>query len=140
MSGGIADGHSIVLFDGVCHLCQGAVKFIIKRDPAGRFHFASLQSAAASRLLHGTEGQAEMPDSIVLIERGVCYTRSAAALRIAKGLRFPWPLLYAFIAVPRGLRDMVYKAVAKNRYRLFGKDEACLVPTKEIKDRFLPDG
>lgn len=130
----------VILFDGVCHLCQGAVKFIIKRDPAGRFRFASLQSQAGSRMLRAAEACEESLDSVVLIERGTYYTRSAAALRIARGLRYPWPLLYALIVVPRGLRDAVYRYVAKHRYRWFGKDESCLVPTRELKERFLEDG
>lgn len=130
----------VILFDGVCHLCQGAVKFIIKRDPVGRFRFASLQSQAGSRLLQAAGSQEESLDSVVLIEQGQYYTRSAAALRIARGLRYPWPLLYAFILVPRGLRDAVYRYVAKHRYRWFGKDETCLVPTRELKERFLEEG
>ncbi|MUG86796.1 DUF393 domain-containing protein [Paenibacillus timonensis] len=132
-------GH-VILFDGVCHLCQGAVKFIIKRDPVGRFRFASLQSPAGSRLLKAAVAREEALDSVVLIEHGTPYTRSAAALRIARGLRYPWPLLYVLIIVPRGLRDAAYQFVAKHRYRWFGKDEACLVPTRELKERFLEDG
>lgn len=130
----------VVLFDGVCHLCQGAVKFIIQRDPVARFRFASLQSEAGARLLKTAGAQGKALDSVVLIERGTCYTRSAAALRIARGLRYPWPLLYALILVPRGLRDAVYQFVAKHRYGWFGKDETCLVPTRELKERFLEDG
>ncbi|MDU4694965.1 MULTISPECIES: thiol-disulfide oxidoreductase DCC family protein [Paenibacillus] len=130
----------VILFDGVCHLCQGAVKFIIKRDPAGRFRFASLQSQAGSQLLQAVGAHGESLDSVVLIENGTYYIRSAAALRIAKGLRYPWPLLYGLIVVPRGLRDAVYQFVAKHRYRWFGKDETCLVPTRELKERFLEEG
>ncbi|GAA0133384.1 thiol-disulfide oxidoreductase DCC family protein [Paenibacillus sp. YSY-4.3] len=133
----------VVLFDGVCHLCQGAVKFIIKRDPERRFRFASLQSEAGKRLLHGSPSRDIAPgriDTIVLYQNGVYYTRSSAALRIAKGLRFPWPLAFGFIIVPRFMRDAVYRIVAANRYRWFGKDETCLVPTKENKERFLKDG
>ncbi|MGG6312817.1 thiol-disulfide oxidoreductase DCC family protein [Paenibacillus macerans] len=134
------ENHPVVLSDGVCHLCQGAVKFIIKRDPGGRFRFAALQSEAGQRLLQSNMPATETLDTIVLIERGACYTRSAAALRIAKGLRYPWPLLYALILVPRGIRDAAYRTVAKHRYRWFGKDETCLVPTRELKERFLQDG
>ncbi|CAM4362288.1 thiol-disulfide oxidoreductase DCC family protein [Paenibacillus phoenicis] len=130
----------VILFDGVCHLCQGAVKFIIKRDPAGRFRFASLQSQAGSRLLQAAGAHEESLDSVVLIERGTYYIRSDAALRIARGLRYLWPLLYALIVVPKGIRDAVYQFIAKHRYRWFGKDETCLVPTRELKERFLEDG
>lgn len=131
--------HSIVLFDGVCHLCQGAVKFIIKRDPIGRFHFASLQSEAAKNLLNDKTGSLDKLGTIMLVENDHSYTHSTAALRIAKGLRFPWPLLYLFIIVPPVIRNVVYKWIAANRYRWFGKDEACMIPTPEIKDRFLED-
>ncbi|WP_018754046.1 thiol-disulfide oxidoreductase DCC family protein [Paenibacillus sanguinis] len=129
----------IVLFDGVCHLCQGAVKFIIQRDPKKRFFFISLQSPAAFRLLREV-GLEEAPlETMVLIEHGAYYTRSTAALRIARALRFPWPLLYAFILIPRVWRDAVYKIIAKRRYRWFGRDEVCMVPTVELRDRFLPE-
>jgi len=123
----------IVLFDGVCNLCNGAVKFILARDPRGRFRFASLQSNVARRLLHGDASL----ESIVLIEAGTTYTKSAAALRIARGLRFPWPSLYALVAVPRPLRDWVYNWVARNRYRWFGKRDMCAVPTPQLRGRFL---
>jgi predicted DCC family thiol-disulfide oxidoreductase YuxK len=123
----------IVLFDGVCNLCNGAVQFILARDPAGRFRFASLQSNAARRLLKGDAP----PETIVLIDAGKTYTRSAAALRIARGLRFPWPLLYAFVAVPRPLRDLAYRWVARHRYRWFGKRESCPLPTPQTRYRFL---
>lgn len=129
----------VILFDGVCHLCKGAVKFIIKRDPAGRFRFASLQSEAGSRLLQAAGAHEESLDSVVLIENGSYYIRSAAALRIARGLRYPWPLLYALIVVPKGLRDAVYQFIARHRYRWFGKDETCLVPTRELRERFLEE-
>ncbi|WP_028540244.1 thiol-disulfide oxidoreductase DCC family protein [Paenibacillus sp. J14] len=129
----------VILFDGVCHLCQGAVKFIIKHDPAGRFRFASLQSQAGSRLLQAAGAHEKSLDSVVLIENGTYYIRSAAALRIARGLRYPWPLLYALIVIPKGLRDAVYQFIAKHRYRWFGKDETCLVPTRELRERFLEE-
>jgi len=123
----------VVLFDGVCNLCNGAVRFILARDPAGRFRFASLQSEFARRLLR-EDGRVE---TIVLLEAGKSYFRSTAALRIARGLRFPWPLLYAFVAVPRPLRDLAYDWVARHRYAWFGKRETCLVPTPEMRGRFL---
>ena len=123
----------VVLFDGVCNLCNGAVRFILARDPGERFQFASLQSEAARRLLRD-DGRVE---TIVLLEAGKRYTRSTAALRIARGLRFPWPLLYAFVAVPRPLRDLVYDWVARHRYAWFGKRDTCLVPTPEVRRRFL---
>lgn len=122
----------IVLFDGVCNLCNGVVRFILARDPAGRFQFASLQSEAARRLL----GEVP-PETIVFVDDGATFTKSAAALRIARKLCFPWPLLYAFIAIPRPIRDLIYQWVARNRYAWFGRRESCMVPSPEVQDRFL---
>ena len=127
----------MLLFDGVCTLCNGFVRFVIERDPAGRFQFAPLQSEAARRLL-GKAPQ-PLPDSLVLLEDGRLFTRSAAALRVARGLRFPWPLAYVFMAVPRPVRDWVYDTVARNRYRWFGRRDVCMVPTPELRARFLDD-
>lgn len=130
-------GSAIVLFDGVCNLCNGAVRFIVRRDPRGRFRFAPLNSPAARERLAAASGDAPLPDSVVLIEEGRVYTRSAAALRIARGLRWPWPLAYALIVVPRPLRDLAYDAIARRRYRWFGKAEQCMLPTPELQNRFL---
>jgi len=117
----------VVLFDGLCNLCNGVVRFIIARDPAARFRFAPLQPAEAGAR-----------DSIVLVESGKTYTRSTAALRIARGLRFPWPLICALMVVPRPLRDVVYDWVARHRYGWFGKRTACMAPAPEVRGRFLP--
>ncbi|ASA19548.1 thiol-disulfide oxidoreductase DCC family protein [Paenibacillus donghaensis] len=134
---GKLQGKSVVLIDGVCHLCQGVVRFIIPRDPEARFLFASLQSEAVQALLPA-DGLTSGPlSTVVLLENGVQYTQSAAVLRIARRLRFPWPLAYLFIAVPRIVRDALYRYVARNRYRWFGKDEQCMLPTPEVRDRFL---
>ncbi|WP_315794893.1 thiol-disulfide oxidoreductase DCC family protein [Paenibacillus sp. BIC5C1] len=130
-------GHPIVLVDGVCHFCQGLTKWIIKRDPEGKFHFASLQSDVAKKLLEKGNLSTDSMDTFVLIEDGKYYTRSTAALRLAKGLKFPYPLLYVLIIVPRFIRNAIYNMVARNRYRWFGKDEVCMLPTPDIKDRFL---
>jgi predicted DCC family thiol-disulfide oxidoreductase YuxK len=116
----------VVMFDGVCNLCNGAVRFIIARDPSARFRFAPLQPVGD-----------RAADSIVLSEAGKRYTKSTAALRIARRLRFPWPLLYAFMAVPRPLRDLLYEWVARHRYRWFGKRATCMSPTPEVRNRFL---
>ncbi|KAA9004914.1 thiol-disulfide oxidoreductase DCC family protein [Paenibacillus spiritus] len=129
----------VVLIDGVCHLCQWAVRFIIPRDPAGKFRFAALQSAAGASLLRSAGLAPGRMDSVVLVEDGRAYTDSAAALRIARGLRNPWPLLYGFMLVPRPVRDAAYRFVARNRYRWFGRDESCLLPAPGIRDRFLPE-
>ncbi len=128
----------VVLFDGLCHLCSAVVQFAIPRDPRGRLRFAALQSATAERLLAGVPPSAgPIPDSFVLIENGRLRVRSAAALHLVRYLKMPWPLLTAFVVVPRPLRDWIYDAVARRRYRWFGTRSACFVPTPEIRDRFL---
>jgi len=129
--------HPVVLFDGVCNLCNGSVEFIIARDPTARFRFAPLESAAARSLIDEARPRGPLPDSIVLMEHHRMYTRSTAALRIARRLRFPWPLLYALIIVPRPLRDAIYDFIARHRYRWFGKRDTCMVPTPELRARFL---
>lgn len=129
----------IVLFDGHCTLCHGAVAFIIRRDPAGIFTFASLQSEAGRRVAQAAGATEPGNDSILLIEGGRRYDRSTAALRIARKLNRLWPLLYVFILVPRPLRDVLYRWVARNRYAWFGRVEHCLLPTPDIRSRFLED-
>jgi predicted DCC family thiol-disulfide oxidoreductase YuxK len=130
-------GTALVLFDGDCNLCNGAVKFILRRDRTGRFHFASLQSAAGRQALAAAGAKQPLPDSIVLVQDGAIAVKSAAALRIARGLPWPWPLLAVFWLVPRPLRDPIYDWVARHRYRWFGKTSSCLVPTPELRARFL---
>ncbi|GIO31868.1 MULTISPECIES: thiol-disulfide oxidoreductase DCC family protein [Paenibacillus] len=127
----------IVLVDGVCHLCQGLTRFIIERDPKAKFRFASLQSEIGSELLTKGGMPADEIDTVVLIENGRYYVRSAAVLRIFRQLRMPWPLLCIFVIVPAPIRDRLYRYVARNRYRWFGKEEQCLLPTPELKKRFL---
>jgi len=131
------EDHAVVLFDGVCNLCNGAVNFVIDRDPDAYFRFAPLQSDIGERLLEKGEVSGAALNSIVLVEDGEVYDRSTAALRIARHLTGPWPLLYAFIVVPRLLRDAVYDWIAANRYRWFGRRDQCRVPTPELKARFL---
>ena len=129
--------HATVLFDGVCNLCNGSVLFVIDRDPAGYFHFVALQSETARRLLAEHDGPPPDLSSIVLVEEGRVYTRSTAALRIARRLTGPWRLLHVCLLVPRPVRDAVYDWVARNRYRWFGKEEACRLPSPELRARFL---
>jgi predicted DCC family thiol-disulfide oxidoreductase YuxK len=129
----------IILFDGECNLCDGTVQFILRHDAQKRFRFAALQSTAAQRLAPEdtqTEGERR---SVVLIEGGKIYRKSTAALRIARHLDGLLPLLYAFIIVPRPIRDAVYSVIARNRYRWFGKKDACLLPTGELRQRFLTE-
>ena len=133
-------GQPVILFDGVCNLCSAAVRFVIERDPAARFSFASLQSDAARRLLADAGAVAPLPDSVVLLDAAGVHTRSDAALRIAAGLRLPWSLAAGLRIVPKALRDPVYDFVARHRYRWFGRQDACLVPTPEHRPRFLDQG
>lgn len=130
--------HPIILFDGVCHLCQSSVKFIIRRDPEAVFRLGSLQSEAGKNLLdnYGMEIVGD-PDSVILIHRGKVWQRSTAALKIARRLSGGWPLLYVFILVPRFLRDFIYDWIAANRYRWFGRDDSCMLPDPGMKERFL---
>jgi predicted DCC family thiol-disulfide oxidoreductase YuxK len=130
-------GRAVLLFDGVCNLCNGAVLFIIDRDPAGHIRFAPLQSDYAAELLE-RYGHADLDmQSLVLIENGRSYTRSTGALRIARHLSGAWPLLYALIVVPQPLRDAVYGAIARYRYRWFGRTESCRMPTPDLQSRFI---
>ena len=127
----------LILFDGVCNLCHGFVQFVIARDPGGRFQFGALQSAAARRILDLHHAPDPLPDTIVVVEEGRIYTRSTAALRVARSLTFPWPLAAVLLAVPRPLRDAVYEFVARYRYQWFGRRDQCMVPPPEIRSRFL---
>jgi predicted DCC family thiol-disulfide oxidoreductase YuxK len=127
----------VVLFDGVCNLCNGFVQFVIRRDPAGRFVFAPLQSAAAEARLGTTVVPGSLPDSVLLFEDGVLYQRSTAALRIARGLGAPWSLVALFLLVPRPIRDWIYDLIARHRYRWFGRRESCMIPTPDLAKRFL---
>jgi predicted DCC family thiol-disulfide oxidoreductase YuxK len=131
---------AVVLFDGDCSLCNRSVQFILRHDPAKRFQFASLQSSAAQRLLLQADQRPEkLPDSVVLVEHGKVYTLSTAALRIARRLNGILPLVSLLMLVPSPIRDWGYDWIARNRYRWFGKQQACLLPTAEMKGRFLAD-
>ena len=127
----------VILFDGECNLCDWSVRFVVRHDPRGRFRLAALQSPAGQRLLAERGVDPRGIDSVVLIEGERWYARSEAALRIARGLAGPWPLLSALRIVPRPLRDWAYDAVARNRFRWFGRRDACLLPTPALRERFL---
>ncbi|KAA9041710.1 thiol-disulfide oxidoreductase DCC family protein [Ginsengibacter hankyongi] len=129
--------HSIILFDGVCNLCNGAVKFVIKRDNKNQFLFASLQSGEGKQILEEHNIPENIMKSFFLVENGKVYDRSTAALRVVKRLTGLWPLLYGFIIVPAFIRDGVYNWIAKNRYQWFGKKDECMIPTPELKAKFL---
>ncbi|MED0677204.1 thiol-disulfide oxidoreductase DCC family protein [Aneurinibacillus thermoaerophilus] len=134
---GVSSHNTILLFDGVCNLCNQAVKFIIPRDPQRNFRFASLQSNTGQRLLQQYGLPSDTLNSVILLDNGKAYTKSSAALRVARKLGGIWSLLYVFIMVPRPLRDIIYNWVARNRYRWFGKRETCMLPPPDIGERFL---
>lgn len=129
--------HNLILFDGVCNLCNASVRFIINRDKKEKFKFASLQSAAAQPYINRFAISGHDLYSIVLIMDNKLYDRSSAALEIAKNLSGLWPAFYIFKIIPKFLRDAVYNLIAKNRYFLFGKKDECMIPTPELKARFL---
>ena len=131
--------YSIILFDGICNLCNQWVNFVITRDVNNEFRFASLQSEVGRQILFKAGLPTDCLDSIVLVEKGKAYLYSTSILRTMKHLNRLWPVMYILIAVPSALRDRVYKWVASNRYSWFGKQKACLVPTPEIESRFLKE-
>lgn len=127
----------IILFDGVCNLCSSAVQFVIKHDSQGIFKFASLQSDFGQHILQEKGLSTGNFDSFILIEKNKTYLKSAAALRVNKLLGGIIALSYVFIIIPKPIRDGIYSLVAKNRYKWFGKKEACWIPTPELQKRFL---
>ena len=127
----------IILFDGVCNLCNGAVQFIIKHDKKDKFKFAPLQSEFGQNQLVKYQLNRTSMDTFVYLSKGKAYTKSTAALKIAKELRKGWQLFYGFIIIPKFIRDWFYNRIAKNRYKLFGRKESCMLPTPELKEKFL---
>ena len=134
------DEHPILLFDGVCNLCNSLVQFVVERDADATFRFASLQSPVGQALLEGHGLATDDFDTFVLIEDGAAYTKSEGGLRAARHLDGRYPLLRHFLAVPRPVRDRVYDLVAGNRYTVFGRTDACMLPTGDVGERFLDDG
>lgn len=134
----VNETNAIVLFDGVCNLCNGIVQFVLKRDKNSYFKFCSLQSETAKRLLdQHPHINAVGFDSIVLIESDKIYVKSDAGLRILKRLGGWWKLVEVFYLFPKFIRDRVYNFIAHNRYKWFGKQDQCMVPTKEYANRFI---
>lgn len=127
----------IILFDGVCNLCNAAVQFVIKNDRKKLFKFASLQSEIGKSIVAESTINTADTDSFVLYSNGHYYTHSTAALMVLKTLGGTWKVLYAFIIVPKFLRNAIYKFVAANRYRIFGRKDECLMPTNDLQARFL---
>tara|TARA_R110002073_G_scaffold4213_2_gene28015 strand:- start:1454 stop:1864 length:411 start_codon:yes stop_codon:yes gene_type:complete len=127
----------IILFDGVCNLCNTSIQLIIKKDLKEQFLFAPLQSDAGQRILLHNKLENLDFGTIILLENNKIYDKSTAALRITRRLSGGYPLLYAFVIVPKFIRDAVYKTIANNRHKWFGKQAQCMVPTASIKERFL---
>jgi predicted DCC family thiol-disulfide oxidoreductase YuxK len=136
MSRGESKLHNIILFDGECNFCETSVNFIIKRDKKAIFRFSSVQSDIAKEIIRKHNAYWDL-DSLILVEQNKCYYKSSAVLRICKRLEGPWKLFYFFIVLPIPLRDYFYDLVAKNRYKWFGKKTDCILPSPDIRNRFL---
>lgn len=133
----------ILLFDGVCNLCNGIVRFLVRHDPEARLRFASLQSETGKRLMHLCDAKTDepLPDTVVLIYKGKCYIKSEAALRTLQVLGGPFVWFSRSLSwVPRSFRDAAYDWVSRNRHQWFGKSESCPLPSPENGHRFLPGG
>ncbi|WP_139192820.1 thiol-disulfide oxidoreductase DCC family protein [Anaerobacillus arseniciselenatis] len=128
--------NNIVLFDGECNFCDRSVHFIIKRDKKALYKFASIQSSAGQNIIK-KYGVPTNVDSLVVVETERFYLKSTAALKICKNLDGVWKLFYSLLIVPRPLRDFIYEFIARNRYKWFGKKDKCMVPSAEIRKRFL---
>lgn len=131
------DYPAVILFDGVCNLCNSAVQLIIRYDKKAYFSFTSLQGAYGQEFLKANNLNTEDYDSFILFENGTMYTASTAALYVAKRMGFPWVLSYPLLMVPQFIRDAVYRWIAKNRYRWFGKKEQCMIPDPDVQNRFI---
>ena len=133
----IESHRSIILFDGVCNLCNGTVNFVADRDPDLHFRMASLQSETGQKLLDRYQLPKDNFETIILIEDGKAFTHSTSILRILKRLSGLWPVLSVFLLLPSPFRDWCYQWVSDNRYRWFGREESCRIPTPEMAHRFL---
>jgi predicted DCC family thiol-disulfide oxidoreductase YuxK len=127
----------IVFYDGTCGFCQASIQIALKHNKRRNLHFAALQSGLVEQLVPTAQVPAPLPDSILFFENGRLYTESDAALRIARHLNFPWSALYYFRIIPLSFRDFVYRFIAKHRYRIAGRNEACLLPSPEERARFV---
>lgn len=127
----------IIIFDGVCNLCHGAVNFIINRDPKCRFVFTPIQSDTAKELIASYNVDGEMGETFLLIKDNRCYMRTDAALEIAQSLSGLWPVFTIAKFLPRGIRDYFYRLLARNRYTLFGRRDTCILPTDAVLSRFI---
>lgn len=132
------NGKKVILFDGVCNLCNSSVLYIIKRDKKDVFRFAPLQGEFGQKYISERKIDTSKVDSIILVEPNVAYyTKSAAALKIGQSFGGVWKILWLFEQLPASFRDFLYDIIAKNRYKWFGKKDACMIPTLELKAKFL---
>ena len=129
--------HPIILFDGVCNFCNSAVNFTIKRDKQNKIRFAALQSEAGRQLVQQYGLPVDDMRSFLFVENGKLYNRSTAALKVCRHLSGLWPLCYGLIIVPAFIRNGIYDWIAKNRYKWFGERQECMIPTPEVRARFL---
>ena len=129
--------HPIILFDGVCNFCDGAVNFLLRQDKKNIFRFAPLQSEAGQMLLNRYGLKHEDFESFILIDKGKVYQKSVAALRVMNKLPWYWKEVQLFWIVPAFLRNAIYDFIARNRYAWFGKKDRCMIPTAEMRGRFL---
>jgi predicted DCC family thiol-disulfide oxidoreductase YuxK len=127
----------ILLFDGVCHFCNHTVQFVIRHDKREKFRFAALQSSSGQKLLKKFDLPTNDFDSFVMITTNTFYTKSTAALQVCLVLGGLWRILYVLKVLPKPLRDGIYTILAKNRYKWFGKEESCMIPSPELRKRFL---
>jgi predicted DCC family thiol-disulfide oxidoreductase YuxK len=131
------DNYSLLLFDGVCNLCNRVVNFVIRRAKSKKIKFAPLQSEVAAELLLRYNIDTVKTDSVIYFTGGKAYIKSSAVLHLLKDIGRGWKIFYGFIIIPAFILDFFYDLIAKNRYRLFGRREMCMVPSKELKDFFL---
>jgi predicted DCC family thiol-disulfide oxidoreductase YuxK len=131
--------HKILLFDGVCNLCNNTVLFVIKRDRKKQIRFGAIQSQEGKKLLQSFGIDQQYLGSLIFIDEGKVYLKSSGALRLSKYLSGLWPLLYALMVIPAFIRNPIYDFIAANRYKWFGKKEVCMIPTPELKSLFLND-
>lgn len=129
----------LIVFDGVCYLCSGRVRFLLKRDREAHFHFAAVQSKIGRRLLNANGLDPDNPESFIYLQSGRAFFKSEAVLRIVKGLPAPWCWLTMARIIPRFFRDLLYDLVARNRYSLSDRAKTCIIPTDFQPDRFLTD-
>jgi predicted DCC family thiol-disulfide oxidoreductase YuxK len=133
----LPEDKTIIFFDGVCNFCNGSVNFIIKRDKKNKFLFAPLQSEMGKAFLTTYKLNVIEFDSVIIFRKGKIFKKSTAALQVTSQLVFPWPILSVFKIIPAFIRDFFYDSIARNRYRFFGRKDACMIPTAEIKAKFL---